>query len=118
MQNDSHQSYSFSLQLKLCQDIRYFKQTTKGHSLNTIIDEFILNFIKGEISYPIDNIQRGRPTQNKSIEKLNKYIPYQFSLKVSTVIQIKLYKEKGNNPNLDGNIEEHLKLIVPIRDIR
>lgn len=114
---DTFHSYSFSFQLKTGQDIRYFKKTNPDNPLNKIIENFILNFI----SSPIDNttpIKRGRPEfKNKPII-MNQYKSFQLSLKKSTISKIKKYKKLGNNPKLDSNVEEYIKLTIPIREIR
>ena len=111
-------SYSFSLQLKLCQDITYYKKTTKLHNLNDIIDKFLISFIKKNISYTTEQSTKGRPHKGKILKDINKYTSYPFSLKKLTILKIKKYKKEGNDPDLDKNLEEHLKLIVPIREVR
>jgi len=118
MLNDLRLSYSFSLQLKLCQDIRYYKKTTFQNKLNLLAEKFILNLIKNIKKDSTENPVRGRPHRDKQINNINKYVPFQFSLKNSTIDKIKEHKKNGNVPNLDKNLEEHLRLIVPCREIR
>ena len=69
-----------------------------------------------------DNIPlttKGRPKKNKPIDEINKYESFQFPLKKSTIQRIRDYKKKKDNvPNLDRNVEEYIKLVVPCRDVR
>jgi len=118
MQHNLYKSYSFSFQLKLCQDIRYFKLTTPSNLFNKMVETFILNLIKNNITSIVNNPKRGRPKTNHSIKSIDKYMSFQISLKNTTIKKIKEHKTNGNIPNIDKSLEAHLKLTLPVRDIR
>ena len=118
MIHDYCKSYSFSLKTKLCQDIRYYKKTTQGNNLNSATENFLLNFINRKINYNTEPTVRGRPFENKKTKSFERHYSFQFPLKISTIKKIKLYKKLGNDPSLDSNLEEHLRLIVPVRNIQ
>lgn len=111
-------SYSFSFQLKTCQDIRYFRKTTPNNTLKNKIEKFVLSFIKDYKNSTDESTTRGRPKKDKIISIDDKYIPFQFPLKKSTIRKIRDYKRKEDVPNLDKNVEEYIKLIVPSRILR
>ncbi len=118
--NDLCFSYSFSFQLKTCQDIRYYRKTSPQHDLKNKVETFILNFIlkPANVTDDIPLTTKGRPKKNKTINEINKYESFQFPLKKSTIQRMRDYKKNGNTPNLDKNVEEYIKLVVPCRDVR
>jgi len=123
MSNDFHFPYPFSFQLKLCQDIRYYKKTTIGNGLNVIVENFILNFFNNNnnnnnYKRSINKPKRGRPCKNQELKNIDKYTPLSFSLKKSTINKIKQHKKKRNTLNINTRLEEYLRLIVPVREIR
>lgn len=116
MSRDLCTSYSFSFQKSTCQDIQYYRKTNKFHTLKEDVERFILDFIKNQKN-PTDNTAtRGRPERTKVIQEKDKYVSFQFSLKKSTIRKIRTYKIKPDTPELDKNIEEYIKLIVPTRE--
>ena len=111
-------SYSFSFQKNICQDIRYYRKTNPNSTLKQNIEAFILKFIKSTTPYELNHVSQGRPFKGKAIDPLDKYESFQFSLKKSTIKRIREYKKKENMPELDKNIEEYIKLVVPCRVVR
>lgn len=110
-------SYSFSFQLKTCQDIQYYRKTTPGHKLKEKVERFILDFIKNQSNPTEEAATKGRPPLGKNMVDIDKYTPFQFSLKKSTIKKIQNYKEQ-NKFDLDKNVEEYIKLNMPSRIIR
>lgn len=107
-------SYSFSFTSKTADNLRYFKKTTLGHTLNTQADQFILNFIEHATDTD-DSIspKRGRP--KKPLKEGNIYAPFNFSLKDTTIKIIQEYKKKDCMPSLDVALEKYLDLQIPVR---
>jgi len=113
----SYSLYSFSFQLGTCQDIQYYRKTNKFHTLKQDVEKFILNFMNNQKNPTNEeSATRGRPERDKVIKETDKYVSFQFSLKKSTITKIRLYKKKPDIPELDKNVEEYIKLIVPSRE--
>ncbi len=116
MSRDLCTSYSFSFQLSTCQDIQYYRRTNKFHTLKQDVERFILKFIKNPKAITDEIAIRGRPERDKVIDEKEKYTSFQFSLKKSTITKIRSYKKKPDVSELDKNVEEYIKLIVPFRE--
>lgn len=110
-------SYSFSFTTKTSNNLRYFKKTTLGHTLNTQADEFILSFIQNAKPLTDNDVhvspKRGRP--KKPLKEGNIYAPFNFSLKDTTIKIIQGYKKKDNMPSLDVALEKYLNIQIPVR---
>lgn len=118
MPRDLCTSYSFSFQLKTCQDIRYYRKTNPQNDLKLLVEKFTLDFIKDPKNLTNEIIKRGTPGKIRKIEDDDKFTDFTFSFKKSTILKIRAYKKKPDVPNLDRNVEEYIKLLVPSREIR
>ena len=116
MSRDICTSYSFSFQLKTCQDVKYYRKTTVNNPLKINVEHFILNFIKNHNNYTKElSATKGRPVTNKVIAVNDKYTSFQFSLKKSTITKIRKYKKLTGVPDLDKHVEKYIKQLVPSR---
>ncbi len=118
MSRDLCASYSFSFQLKTCQDIQYYRKTIPKNDLKLLVEKFILDFIKDPKSLTNKIIKRGTPGKDRKIEDDDKFTDFTFSFKKSTILKIRAYKKKHDMHNLDRNVEAYIHLVVPTREIR
>ena len=106
-------SYSFSFSVNTCDNLRYYKKTHTNHQINTVSENFILDFIDKETqTIETNSPKRGRPKQKRDKNEI--YVPYSMSFKKKTIQLIKEYKKKPNVQSLDNTLEQYLNLQIPL----